>query len=53
MRVVEGRVGADAHELLHTDFDDRMASVVLEVGNGTACHDFLPVWGDRAHRLEH
>ncbi len=32
MRMVEGRIGAHAHEFLHADGDRRMPGVVLEVG---------------------
>ncbi|CCV13000.1 hypothetical protein MESS4_510167 [Mesorhizobium sp. STM 4661] len=38
MRMVERRVGAGAHEFLDTDVDRRIARIVLEMGNGTACH---------------
>jgi polyphosphate kinase len=33
MRMVKGRIGANAHEFLHADIDGRVASIVLKVRN--------------------
>src|SRR6185312_4815457 len=38
VRVIERRVGTDAHEFLDADVDSRVACIVLEMGNGTAGH---------------
>src|SRR5882757_3913747 len=40
MRVIERRVGADAHELLRADLDDRNAGIVVEVRNDVIGHVF-------------
>src|SRR2546429_2539548 len=42
MRMVERRVGADAHELLRTDLNDRNAGIVMEVRNDVIGHDNSP-----------
>jgi hypothetical protein len=42
MRMVEGLLGAHAHEFLDADVDRRVAGIVLEVGDGSACHEELP-----------
>ncbi len=42
MRVIEGRVRANAHEFLHADLDHGMSSIVLEVGDGAAGHGVFP-----------
>ena len=34
MRMIEGRIGADAHEFLHADFNRLVSAGVLEMGNG-------------------
>src|SRR5690349_13622079 len=38
MRMVERRVGADAHEFLRADLDDRRAGIVVEMGNDRIGH---------------
>ena len=38
MRMIEGRIGADAHELLRADLDHRDASIVVEVRNDMVGH---------------
>jgi len=43
VRMVEGRGRAHAHEFPHADLDERVARVVLEVGNCRVVgHDMLP-----------
>ena len=42
VRVIERRHGADAHELLGADIDDRNAEVVMEVRNDCIGHARLP-----------
>src|SRR5690349_16769857 len=42
MRMIEGRVGAHAHEFFHADLDHGISSIVLEVGNGSAGHGIFP-----------
>src|SRR5215217_5271063 len=39
VRMVERRVGADAHELLRADLDDRHAGIVMEVRNDVIGHN--------------
>jgi hypothetical protein len=38
VRMVKWRIGADAHELFHADFDQAVAAVVLEVRNCVSGH---------------
>lgn len=38
MRVVEGRIGADAHEFGDADLDRVVSTVVLEMGNDVSGH---------------
>src|SRR5262249_38306792 len=42
VRVVEGRHGADAHELLGADFDHADAGIVMEMRDDVAGHDRSP-----------
>src|SRR3954454_431627 len=43
MRVIERRVGADAHELLRADLDDRDAGIVVKVRNDVIGH-LIHLW---------
>src|SRR6185295_19879116 len=40
VRVVEWRIGADAHELLRADLDDRHACIIVKVRNDVVGHVF-------------
>jgi hypothetical protein len=40
MRMIERRIGADAHEFLRTDFDDGDTRVIVEVRNNVVGHIF-------------
>src|SRR6185437_318547 len=40
VRVIERRVGADAHELPRADLDDRDADIIVEVRNRMVGHQF-------------
>lgn len=51
VRMIEGRVCADALELLDSDLDGRMPGVVLEMGNGNAGHCRLPFVSSDGMRL--
>ncbi len=44
VRMIERRVGTDAHEFLHADFDGSMAGVVLKVRNDVIGHNMLRFW---------
>src|SRR5450432_91596 len=39
MRVIEGRIGAHAHELLRADLNDRNAGIIVKMGNGMVRHN--------------
>jgi hypothetical protein len=38
MRVIERRIGADTHELLRADLDDRNAGVIVKMGDDMIGH---------------
>src|SRR6185437_7434815 len=40
MRMIERRIGADAHEFVRTDLDDRDADIIVEVRNRMVGHQF-------------
>ena len=44
VRVIERRLGTDAHEFLGADVDDRNAEVVVEVRNDRVGHGLVGMW---------
>src|SRR5271167_2059397 len=42
MRMIERRIGADAHEFLRADLDDRNAGIIMEVRNDVIGHLYSP-----------
>src|SRR5665647_3430117 len=52
MRMIERRIGADAHELLRADLDHRDAGIVVEVRNDMVGHN-LHLGGNRAGHRQH
>ena len=52
MRVIERRVGADAHEFLRADFDDGNTGIVVEVRNDIIGHRISPWNGNEKRRSQ-
>src|SRR5258708_8311717 len=48
MRMVERRLGADAHEFARANLDHRRARVVVEMGNDVIGHGFVKLWFRKA-----
>ena len=52
MRMIERRVGADAHEFLRADLDDGHAGIVMEVRNDVIGHNIHLGWQIEADAID-